>query len=419
MSLRKDVTLLQAVGIFVAGILGSGILILPSIAANVAGEASLIAWLLMTVLAAPIALTFGYLASAYPSAGGIAEYSRRAFGKRRLWRLSLDAEFTTGVMFLSVIPTAIPIVLLAGASYLAMVLGLGEKGAILIALTMLLAILLMNLRGVKFTGDVQLLLSVAVIILLLSISLSALPLTSFRGYGLSREVSWNVGKAMVLIFWCYMGWEAATHLSEEFRNPRDFPLSILLSLVVIGAVYMLVSYVVVGLHAYGEGLRGLTGLLFVAERTFGGFGKILVAILGSMTCFASANVYVASSSRLLYAMSRRGYFPSLLSKLNSRRVPGYSLALASTFVALTLVLMLFYGEAIEELVLLSNTVFIILYIIGSLAGLVLLDKKLCPAIAFIVCVAILLFVGGNILYPLAIVITAVLYVTLREKKVKT
>lgn len=412
MSLKKDVTLLQAVGIFVAGILGSGILILPSIAANVAGESSLLAWLFMTILAAPIALTFGYLASSYPSAGGIAEYSRRAFGKRKLWRLSIDSELTTGLMFLSVIPTAPPIVLLAGASYLAMVLGLGEKGAICIALIMLTAILMMNLRGVKFTGDVQLLLSVAVIILLLSITLSALPFTSFGSFKMSKEV----GKAMALIFWCYMGWEAATHLSEEFRNPRDFPVSILLSLVVIGAVYMIVSYVVVGMHAYGEGLEGITGLLIVAERTFGEFGRVLVAILGSMTCFASANVYVASSSRLLYALSRRGYIPSALSKLNSRRVPHYSLIVTFSLVALTLLLMLFLGEAVEGFVLLSNSVFITLYIVGSLAGLALLDKKFCPAISFIVCVAILLFVGGNILYPLAIVAIAVIYSTLRENR---
>ena len=42
---------------------------------------------------------------------------------------------------------------------------------------------------------------------------------------------------------------------------------------------MVVSYVVVGMHAYGEGLEGLTGLLLVAERVFGRFGKILVASL--------------------------------------------------------------------------------------------------------------------------------------------
>ena len=53
---------------------------------------------------------------------------------------------------------------------------------------------------------------------------------------------------------------------------------------------------------------------------------------------------------------------------------------SSAFVALTLVLMLVYSEVVEELVLLSNTVFIVLYIIGSLAGLALLDKKTCPAI---------------------------------------
>jgi len=50
---------------------------------------------------------------------------------------------------------------------------------------------------------VQFLLSTAVIILLLSITLSALSLTSFGSLGLDKA-GWRVGGAMVLIFWCYM-----------------------------------------------------------------------------------------------------------------------------------------------------------------------------------------------------------------------
>ncbi len=321
MHLKKEVTLIHAVGILVSGILGSGILILPSIAANVAGESSILAWLFMTVLAIPIALTFGYLASSYPSAGGIAEYARRAFGRMKVWVLNFDFEFIVGVMFLSVIPTAIPIVILAGASYLAVALNLGESEAISFAICMLLAILLINLRGIKFTGSIQLMLSIAVMILLLCITLPALPLVSYGGF----QFSDSIGKAMALIFWSYMGWEAATHLSEEFKNPQDFSLSVLLSLGLIGMIYLLVSYVVVGIHAYGEGLKGLTSLLVVAERTFGSYGKFMIAVLGSMTCFASANMYIVSSSRLLYALSRRGYLPSNFSKLNEKHVPHVSL----------------------------------------------------------------------------------------------
>ena len=81
------------------------------------------------------------------------------------------------------------------------------------------------------------------------------------------------------------------------------------------------------------------------------------------------------------ALSRR-YLPSTLSKLNSKRVP-LLFIFASFLVAFTLVAMLVFGEVIEGLVILSNSVFVTLYIVGSLAGLVLLDKKLCPAISLI------------------------------------
>ncbi len=77
--------------------------------------------------------------------------------------------------------------------------------------------------------------------------------------------------------------------------------------------------------------------------------------------------------------------------------------------------MLFCGEIIEELVLISNTVFIVIYIIGSVSGMLLLDKKkIYPAVSLIVCVAILLFVGVNVIYPILIVAAAVVYTTIRN-----
>jgi len=177
-------------------------------------------------------------------------------------------------------------------------------------------------------------------------------------------------------------------------------------------IYLLVSYVVVGIRAYGEGLKGLTSLLVVAERTFGSYGKFMIAVLGSMTCFASANIYIVSSSRLLYALSRRVYLPSNFSKLNEKHVPHVSLMLVSVCVAATLTLMLFCGEIIEELVLISN---IVIYIIGSVSGMLLLDKKkIYPTVSLIVCVAILLFVGVNVIYPILIVAAAVAYTTIRN-----
>lgn len=155
--LKREISLLQAVGIFTGVILGSGILILPAIAANVAGASSLISWILMTLLAVPIALTF------------------------------LNIHFQI----------------------------------------------------------------------------------------------YPIGRAMALIFWCYVGWEAITHLAEEFKNPeRDFPLNILLTLGLVGTFYLLISFIVVGTHTYGSNIKGLTSLVQIAETSMEVPGKVFVSLVG-------------------------------------------------------------------------------------------------------------------------------------------
>jgi amino acid efflux transporter len=79
-SLRKSIRLREGVFMYVGSVLGSGILVTPAIAANIAGPASLVAWILLSLLSYPIGYTFGALAANYPDAGGLSAYVKRGFG---------------------------------------------------------------------------------------------------------------------------------------------------------------------------------------------------------------------------------------------------------------------------------------------------------------------------------------------------
>ncbi|MBZ4654202.1 MAG: hypothetical protein JG781_1541 [Peptococcaceae bacterium] len=78
--LQKSLSWPQGTAMTVGAVLGSGVLVLPAATAQMAGPASLLAWLLMGVLTLPLALTLGYLAIHHPDAGGVAAYARKAFG---------------------------------------------------------------------------------------------------------------------------------------------------------------------------------------------------------------------------------------------------------------------------------------------------------------------------------------------------
>jgi amino acid efflux transporter len=76
----RSISLSRGVALYVGAVIGSGILILPGLAADVAGPGSLLAWLSLALLSWPLARTFAELAVAQPDAGGVAVWATRAFG---------------------------------------------------------------------------------------------------------------------------------------------------------------------------------------------------------------------------------------------------------------------------------------------------------------------------------------------------
>jgi amino acid efflux transporter len=79
LQIKPSLKLPQVTALYIGAVLGSGTLILPGVAAEVAGPASLLAWGLMIILALPMALTIGLLSARYPNAGGVAHFVTRAY----------------------------------------------------------------------------------------------------------------------------------------------------------------------------------------------------------------------------------------------------------------------------------------------------------------------------------------------------
>jgi len=60
-----------------------------------------------------------------------------------------------------------------------------------------------------------------------------------------------VGVVAVIIFWSFQGYENVPHMAEEFKNPgRDFQLSIAISAVITGLLYVLTSVATIGTGIY-------------------------------------------------------------------------------------------------------------------------------------------------------------------------
>lgn len=395
--LKKSIGWLQGSAMTIGAVLGSGVLVLPSLAADMAGPASLVSWGLMGILTIPLVIVLANLSILYPSAGGIAAYARQAFGER--------AGRITGCLFLGTVPFGAPICALIGAYYLGHFFSLNVAGVTMIAISMLAIALLANYHGIRFSGNIQALVVGSIAAALLASIIAAWPTVTVHAFYPFAPKGWQpVGSVMAVLFWAYVGWEMICHLAEEFQNPKqDIRRSLGVSLVVVNLLYLGLAYVTVGTGIYlgQDKLTALTGLLE------GGWGRIagsVVAILGVAACYATIHTYVAGFSRLVYAEAREGHFPAWFDRLHAVHGTPYRVFMVlGPFSMLVLLIGLWLNLDMSMLIQFPSSIFVMLYIITTAAGIKLLPAKslgyYCAWAAFIVCVLIYLFNGWVSLYP--------------------
>src|SRR5947209_18926776 len=70
-SLRKAMTMRYAVALYMSSVVGSAVIVLPGLAAQIAGRASLVAWVALSIISYPLAYTFASLSARRPESGGV------------------------------------------------------------------------------------------------------------------------------------------------------------------------------------------------------------------------------------------------------------------------------------------------------------------------------------------------------------
>jgi len=390
----------QVVALYTGAVLGSGILILPGLAAELAGPASLVAWGLMALLVVPMALTMALLSARYPDAGGVSSFVSKAFNPR--------IGSLIGWFFLLSVVVGAPVLALTGAGYICAAAGLGDTFRLLIAIAILSAGILLNYRGMKITGQVQVAVVLTTIIVIgvtVMGSLTAIEPSNFTPF---MPSGWeSVGHASAVLFWCFIGWEAIAHISGEFENPqRDAIRGTLIAALIISVLYFLTAFVVVGTHSYGPSLTDVS-LVHIIKTSFGPAGAVVAGIAALFICMAPAIAYTGAASRLAYSLSASGFAPRLLAKRSEKyNTPLGGLLFLSGCFAILLLVFSTRIVSLSTLIQVPAGTFILTYIGGCAAGIVLLKDSRpgvsVSIISLILTGAIFLFVGWAILYPLAI-----------------
>ncbi|MFI0412243.1 APC family permease [Actinomadura sp. 3N508] len=410
---KGHLTLGQGTAMYVGAVLGTGVIALPALAAEAAGPASLLAWLALVVISAPLAATFAALGARHPDSGGVSTYARLAFGDR--------AAAMVGWCFYFAIPPGGPAAALFGGAYVAAATGGGKATTFITAAALLAIVTATNMAGLRISGRFQLVLAALLVsLLLVSVALS-LPdarwdnLTPFAPHGWTA-----IGSAAALLVWSFAGWEAITHLAAEFRHPsRDLPRATAAAVCVVGVLYLLVAFAIIAVLGSAASTSDAPLGALMAQG-LGGNVRWPAAAAAVLLTMGTMNAYYAGAANLGAALGRDGALPSWLARGSvAGQVPRRSLAVASamSFAALAVVAAIDVGP--EPLVLLTTGSFVTVYAIGVAAAIRLLPRgtlaRTSAFAALFAVAALLLMTGRYLIWPAALTAAALTYLHLKTR----
>src|SRR2546427_13024284 len=309
--LRKAVTLRYAVALYMSSVLGSGVLVLPGLAAQKAGPASLIAWVTLSIASYPMAYTFATLSARSPESGGVYAFAKESFGQR--------VATSTSWLFVVWFATGAPAVTVIAASYLAFAFPLGRAVAYIIAGLIIFGAFGINYRGIVVSGKVQLAVVAAIVVLLLTTVLTSIHLVrleNFQPFFPNGLIP--IGISAALIFWSYLGYENVSNVAEEFKNPkRDFQRSIVLSVALISTLYLSVAIATVGTRAYAAG-GSVAPFAAILSNGLGVYGGVTTGVLAVFIIFGTVNAYTTRMSRVVYSLAKEGGLPKAVARIHPK-----------------------------------------------------------------------------------------------------
>ena len=308
---RRHLGVWHAISVCMGMVIGAGIFkTSPMVAQSLSSDTELYAaWAFGGVLSFVGALCFAEMASSFPDAGGDYQFLRRAFGARLgfLFAWSRFAVIHTGSMAL---------LGFVFGDYVGQVVDLhpwvGDQGSAALAAVAIVALTVLNLRGVRVGLGTQLTLMAVVLSGMLLVGLGGAwlawqgvaPTTPLRvAEGGGSHVDW--GTAMVFVFLAYGGWSDAATLSSEMRDDRRGIVHALLwGLSMVTVLYLLANW------AYLRGL-GLTGLAQsqapaadLMRHAFGAPGEWVIVLIVATTAISVMNALLIAGARTTYAAAR-------------------------------------------------------------------------------------------------------------------
>jgi APA family basic amino acid/polyamine antiporter len=351
-ALTRTLGALQLTMLGIGAIIGTGIFVLTAAAADKAGPAMMISFVIAAIVCGLAALCYAELASMVPVSGSAYTYSYATFGEIIAWIVgwALVLEYAIAASAVSVGWSGYMVALAEEIFNIDIAntwvkgpfdaVAPGETPGLINIPAMLIGLLCMGLLilGTKESARFNAILvfiKVAALLLFIALAVPAMNAANFEPFSpngffaknvmdpiTNNMVTVGVAAAAASIFFAYVGFDAVSTAAEETINPqRNIPIGLIGSLGICTILYLVVAAGAIGAIGAQPGgalSQSDDALAFVLREIGHGWAGDLVAVAAGIALPSVILMMMFGQTRIFFTMARDGLLPSAFSKLHPK-----------------------------------------------------------------------------------------------------
>jgi amino acid transporter len=357
---KRSLGLFELVSLGVGGTIGSGIFVVPGIAARLTGASSLYTWLIVAVSASCVLISLATVSTRFTGSGSFYTLFESVFGKTPAVLLIL-LYLVSSIFGVSTIAAGI-------GQY---IYYFGITQVLYVEIGIIAVFCCINIIGISISGKTENILTTLKIVPLILISLLLLPFIKPENFVPSAPLTVaGLFATIIIVYWPFTGFEISAIPVEETKDPRLIQKSLLYVMLIVVSVYLLLNVALIGSIGSPALAASPAPLATAASLVFANAGP-LVAFIGIVAMLSALNAYIIGTSRVMQNLSAR-FSVKWISDLGTRGTPIYALIAGCTFSAA----LLFASNHFYQLASISVITTLIPYVFFCIAAWILIpDTK--------------------------------------------
>ena len=335
--LKKELGVATATSIVVGCVIGAGVFFKPYAIYQATGGApgmGILAWIIGGLISIFAALTFAEVAVLIPRTGGMVTYLSEVYNEK----IGFLAGWMQVVIFYPAYLAGYGVKVGSELSEY-----VGSQFALPIAIAVIAVLVLLNTRGSKSAGGMQ----------VVSTACKLIPLALLMVFGFIKGSGGNpvftplvaegksaggvMGTTLLAVLFAFEGWTNVGTIAGEMKNPgKDLPRAIVGGVSIIMAVYLVINLAYLRVIPANELMNLESPAAAVATKLFGQSGGTLIKVGIIISVIGAGNGFLMSGSRVAYQLAVQNTLPGSksLASLNNRQVPANSIYLIGVLACL-------------------------------------------------------------------------------------